>query len=324
MRRIHETLLTLLIFYMGIPASGYCKNEPLYQPFWTGSLLSRSGKVVDPGHYNIEPYFFDEEFYSLYDKHWNLHTAPHLTSLRSLTISYIGLVDRVDFIVDPRVHYNRSQGRSSIHLADTTLGFGYQLIKEEEKTWVPYVRLIIEETLPTGKFDNLNPNKLGTDATGTGAYGTTIGVSIQKLYILDNRHPLRMRFNAFITGFGKVRVKGFNTFGGGFGTHGAVHVGDIFEAILAAEYSLTQNWVFAIDLGYLHTGRTSFRGFPGITATGALATVGNPSSEVFSLAPAVEYNFNKHVGIIGGIWFSLAGRNVPAFINPTIAVNIVY
>ena len=81
MRRIHEILLTLLIFYMGIPAWGYCKNEPLYHPFWTDSLLSRSGKVVGPGHYNIEPYFFDEEFYSLYDKHWNLHMCFNALSL---------------------------------------------------------------------------------------------------------------------------------------------------------------------------------------------------------------------------------------------------
>ncbi|MGB7496511.1 MAG: hypothetical protein WBR26_03835 [Candidatus Acidiferrum sp.] len=42
------------------------------------------------------------------------------------------------------------------------------------------------------------------------------------------------------------------------------------------------------------------------------------------LAPAIEYNFSAHVGIIAGAEFSVAGRNTSSYIAPQIALSISF
>ena len=37
------------------------------------------------------------------------------------------------------------------------------------------------------------------------------------------------------------------------------------------------------------------------------------TGNLLTIAPAVEYNFNQHVGLIAGPWFSLRGKNTTEF-----------
>jgi hypothetical protein len=46
-------------------------------------------------------------------------------------------------------------------------------------------------------------------------------------------------------------------------------------------------------------------------------------AHTWSLAPAIEYNFNSRVGIIVGAKLTTAGRNATAVVVPVAAVNIV-
>ena len=70
------------------------------------------------------------------------------------------------------------------------------------------------------------------------------------------------------------------------------------------------------DFQYQHSNKNRFSGKKGGSAPIA------PSSEQISMAPALEYNFNANVGIIGGAWFSVAGRNSTQFISWVLALNI--
>ncbi len=49
-----------------------------------------------------------------------------------------------------------------------------------------------------------------------------------------------------------------------------------------------------------------------------------PSSEQWSLAPAIEYDWSTHFGVISGVWFTVAGRNAPAFANWVTAANFYF
>jgi hypothetical protein len=49
-----------------------------------------------------------------------------------------------------------------------------------------------------------------------------------------------------------------------------------------------------------------------------------PSNEQWSVAPAIEYNWSKNVGLIVGSWFSFAGRNSVRFISGVAALNIYF
>jgi hypothetical protein len=48
---------------------------------------------------------------------------------------------------------------------------------------------------------------------------------------------------------------------------------------------------------------------------------GGPSSSQYSLAPAIEYNWSQNIGLIGGVWFTVAGQNISQFNSIVIALN---
>jgi hypothetical protein len=87
------------------------------------------------------------------------------------------------------------------------------------------------------------------------------------------------------------------------------------------EISLSQRWAIANDIQYVHTNKTRFKGRKGATR-GVANRVGRPSSEQWSLAPAIEYNWSDDYGVIAGVWFTFAGRNTIEFTSGVIAVNI--
>jgi hypothetical protein len=98
----------------------------------------------------------------------------------------------------------------------------------------------------------------------------------------------------------------------------------------AVEYSMTRNWVLALDIAYEHDAATGVSGTviagqggggPG-TAT-PLQLRSNPSETLFA-APAVEYNWSARVGVIVGARLVPAGRNTTATVTPVAAINVVY
>jgi len=54
------------------------------------------------------------------------------------------------------------------------------------------------------------------------------------------------------------------------------------------------------------------------------STVFPGSSDSLAFAPAIEYNWNGHVGVIFGVRLVPRGRNTSATITPATAVNLVY
>ena len=74
----------------------------------------------------------------------------------------------------------------------------------------------------------------------------------------------------------------------------------------------------------VYADRTKFSGKRGRDQDGNPAEIGSGSSDVLSLAPALEWNFTENLGIIGGVWFSLTGRNSEDFISYVFSVNVVY
>ncbi len=70
-----------------------------------------------------------------------------------------------------------------------------------------------------------------------------------------------------------------------------------------------------MDVLYSHGDSVKFKGINGTNEDGSEATNASASSEQWSLAPALEYNFSEDVGIIAGIWFSTSGRNTIDFIS---------
>lgn len=292
-------------------------------PWFTGPLLTPSGHVIPVGHINIEPYIFATETIGTYDSHWKSHSVTKSWSINPEVPIQIGIIKSVDFLINPQMFYNTTRNQHSTRFGDLVVGFDIQLIQDKPGKWWPAVKITPQVKFPTGKYQHGNPDKLGTDLVGSGSYISGLALVFSHLYHIYCAHFLNTRLAFMCNIPSNVNVEGFNTYGGGFGTKGTAKVGNNYSILFGLEYSLTQQWALAFDGAYFHFNKNTFSGNPGTVTPGGLpAAVGSPSSEQFSIAPAIEYNFNANVGLIVGPWLTIGGRNTSQFVSWVAALNI--
>ncbi|MBA2652900.1 MAG: hypothetical protein H0U73_11615 [Tatlockia sp.] len=291
-------------------------NVAIASPWFTGPLLAPAGRTIPPGHFNFEPYGFYTE-YAKPPSFRNIETTPILSA---------GITNFLDVQALMPFDYSwiKSQQTHGGGIGDFNIGLGLQALRQKAGTWYPDLRILLQEVIPTGRFENLNPLKQGTDQTGSGSYQTVVSFNFQKLYTFENEHYIRSRLSLSNTIARPVFVEGLNTYGGNPFTEGTVRPGKSYAVDLASEYTLTQHWVLVMEGLYVHNNSTTFQGNPGVLADGTIGSVGGPHSDVASLAPAVEYNFSSNLGIIGGVWFTVTGPRAEKFIATTIAVNYYF
>ena len=303
--------------------SEFAPQDPFF-PWFTGSLLAPVGEVIPKGYFVIQPYVYGGAITGFYHSHWNAKSTPNFYNETIQLETIVGLTDFMDILLIPEVVHNHTEGHSSTHFGDFPIELDFQLLKEDEFQYVPGIKLGIIETFPTGKYQKLNPRKQRADISGQGSFATTAQIVFYKICHLVRHHYLSITASYGYTYSAPVHVKGLNFFGGASGTRGKVYPGNLSETILSFEYSLSQNWVLALDNIYLHIDKDRFRARPGREKHHTRATVGRPSSEQISFAPAIEYNFSENLGLIGGVWFSAAGRNAFRFRNGIISFIAQY
>jgi hypothetical protein len=298
-------------------------RQTLEDAWWTGPILAASASTLPQGHFLIEPYLYDSVSYARYDADGDRHDTSDTEFFGSQTYLLYGLFDRVSVGLIPRFGFRDvASGRDSsgVRVGDLSLQGQYRLTQYDGN--VPTTSLVMQVTLPTGKHDRLGEHT--SDAMGGGAYSTMLGFYSQYFFWMPNGRILRTRFNVQETFFDNAAVADVSVYGTKQGFRGHAKPGNSFLAILAGEYSLTQNWVLAMDVQYQHDSRASLAGtMPGNVQPRSVRQSFSSSSAV-SLAPAVEYNFNGNVGIIVGAIWTAAGRNTSASIIPVMSVNIVY
>lgn len=296
---------------------------------WTGPILAANASTLPQGHALIEPYFFKIISRGRYDDHGTRHGGPRRHSFGSLTYLNYGLVDNFTVGVIPRFGYNDvdvGRDSSGIQLADFMVQGQYRLTQFREGSRVPTLSLVVAETLPTGKYDRLgsHPN----DALGSGAYTTTLSLYSQYFLWVPNGRIVRTRLNLSYSIPDTVSVQDVSVYGTGPGFRGHARPGRVFLVDSAWEYSVTREWVLALDIAYEHDTRTTLSGFvPPPLGAGAPPTRIDSdfgSSEVFTLAPAIEYNWSDRMGVIAGAIFTAAGHNASANVIPVAAINMVF
>lgn len=291
-------------------------------PWFTGPLLAPSGTTFPKGHIGFQPYVFYTDDYGVYNNRWKRENLPDTHTVNPMTAIFIGLTDKMDLEIVLNYFSNSRNGVSNHGFGDSSVEWGYQILKGVLHTATPDLKFTITEEFPMGKYENLNPANNGTDATGSGSFETTFGLTFQKLWAFVGGHFLRARWNFSYTIPANVTLNGFSTYGGAANTSGRIKLGNHFGTDLAFEYTLTRNWVPAIDFAYTVSAKNSFSGNPGTTALGLSAPISTVSSESFSIAPAIEYNINGNMGVIAGVWFGVTGRNTPEFISYVVSFDI--
>lgn len=309
-----------------LPLLGWGDAQPNFQaeepssdlPWLTGTLLTPAENTVPYQRWNIQPYFTFNAQYGQYDPKWDVHELlNNQYAIQSTTYIEYGIAPRLDLQVIPQFAWQATAGASDWVLGDVGLILDLQLLYSKKGHYWPNLKLLLAAEIPLGRYERLNPQKRGMDIGGGGSFDPTVGLAAGEVFQLSPIHFIRVRTFTGYTVPNSVTVHGLNVYGGGEGTSGVVYPGAQLIGILGVEYTMTINWVLACDLAYVHQNKQHFKGK-------TLYPMQAPSSEQFSLAPALEYNWNDSIGLISGVWFSAAGRNSAAFAEWMTSMNFYF
>ena len=280
--------------------------------WWTGPMLANSADTLPRGHVLIEPYLYDV-------------ASKGADRFGSRAYVLYGLTDRLTVGLIPIIGYNRISGApdsSGVGFADQIVQAQFRLSRFQEGSWLPTISLLLQEAVPTGRYDRL---QRASDGMGQGAWTTTLGVNAQSYFWMPNGRILRVRLNLARTFASHADVDGASVFGTGPDFHGRASLGAGYSIDTAFEYSLTRHWVLALDVFHSHSDTIRLAGHEdsdGLPTTPVHTRIG--ASDAFGYAPAVEYNFTSRLGVLLGVRLIAGGHNVQRSVTPAIAVNYVY
>jgi hypothetical protein len=307
------------------PAQPPGLRQSLDDAWWTGPLLAASPATLPQGHVLVEPYLYDAIVDRQFDDSGARREIARQRDYGSLTYLLYGLTDSTTIGLIPRFGYNNPGQGSSVGVGDMTAQVSYRLSRFLDQGWLPAMALVISETFPTGKYDRLSD---ANDGIGEGSYTTTLALYGQYYLWMPNGRILRTRINLSEAWSRRVGVEDASVFGTLQGFRGRAFPGNSFTFDSAWEYSVTRNWVAALDIAYTNSGFTRIVGeYPSPPSGGMMPAhvdFRTGSSTSISLAPAIEYNWTSTVGIIVGAKVVVAGHNTGAAVIPVAAINLVF
>jgi hypothetical protein len=323
--RLQAGLTALAIVVSALQAGGArAEDAPprqaLSDAWWTGPLLANTAATLPKGHFAGETYVYDGATTGRYDaaRHW--HRAPHVDGYGSQTFLTYGITDRFTLAAIPRFAYTRvghGESSSELGLGDVSLMGQYKLHQFHEGSWVPTASIAVEETFPTGRFQRLDRP---ADGFGGGAYATQVSLYTQTYFWAPTGRIIRARFDVSWSTAQRTSVDDVSVFGTPKGFHGDAKPGDSTFTVLAFEYNMSRHWVAAVDFADAQSSNTQVRG-----RVGALAFRTNSGwSDARYVAPALEYNWDSHVGLIFGARVPVRGRNTSAGVTPVAALNYAF
>lgn len=323
-----------------------------YEPWFTGPLIALSGEVEPIGHGYVAGEFQDITSRGIFDTTHRFIPSPRYSSDWGLFIFTYGIAKNMDAGVLVSYYRNQNLGQSRSGVGDTLATLGFQLAEQGEQKWRPSVRFTIQETLPSGRFDNLNPALYGTDVGGGGSYLTIASFNFELLSHYGEQY-IKTHLCTGLMYASPVYIQGVSAYGGAPDTTGTVTPGNALLVDLAAEYSMTQHWVSVMEAFFYAQQPATFHGHLGearhrspiafdarrhlsravgrIVALNLLPSIrnidggnslGNASVMQVILAPAIEYNFTSTMGVIGGVWILPQGKNTNAFFSSLISLVV--
>ncbi len=163
-------------------------KEDDWNPVSAGPLTTWTAPLCGKGKFVIQPFFFYNRTRGSFNSqgHYNsLPGADKKYQFQEQLFMQYGVTDRLE--VDGQAVYQENyikQGKlkaRSDGLGDSYLFLRYCAIEEGR---LPHITGLFQLKLPTGKFEHLDPNKLGTDsmgaASGGGSYDLGFGINLSK------------------------------------------------------------------------------------------------------------------------------------------------
>ena len=278
----------------------------LPEAWWTGPIAASSAETLPHGHILFEPYLFDVR-------------SNGSDYAGSLTYILYGVTDRLTVGAIPtfgsaKTHLSTQPRRLGV--GDLTLTAQYRFNRAKAGALVPTLAVVVQRTLPWGRFDRLEQNPdLGI---GGGAQSTLVGLYAQRVDRVSGR-PLRTRLDLTYSFAPSIRLEGSSVYGTPVGFRGSARPGDVSLVDLSIEYSLTRKVVLATDLIYRATGSTLVADDNHLLLARRV-----PETRALSIAPAVEYSWSSSRGVLIGVRLTPKGKDVNASVTPVLAFNAIF
>lgn len=283
----------------------------MINPYYQGPLLTPGAGMAPPGSSNVQFYGFVNDNYAAFNsKRESVSFPSSMVNFNPALYFTTGITKTMDGVLVLQGDGNWQNGKSGGGFGDVSVSVGWPILIQT--VYLPAIKFNIGETFPTGKYQHLNPDLL--NSTGGGSYQTTFSIGTAKLILWTTKHPVYLRWYFGYTIPTHLHVSGYNSHGGGKDTKGVVRPGNVFATDLGVEVSLTQKWVFCTDFVYKATNKTTFHGK-------TTEPVGGGSNDNLSIAPGFEYSWNPNLGVLGGVWFSVYGRNSLNFVSGIVSVS---
>jgi hypothetical protein len=334
----------------------FCRNacSEVDEPWFTGPLIAEPAATVAPGEINLQWFDFYITSSAIYGNKGKVEPVEYNVSNQMLPELTIGITPNLDIELQPSLISNYFKGKSVTGVGDTAVILGIQALKQEHYPYQPDLRITLTEVLPSGHYENLSDQNYALNATGLGSYQTGFDLNFQKLIPLQGNHYLNAHWSVGYLYASAVHIQGYSSYGGSALTRGNIKPGSVYTVDLAGELSLSQHWVAVLEAYYQYQDTDRFYSdndnYGGIQPTlppkdkkalrkelsrllpnkhnisslfRETPKVGNGTMDLFSLAPALEYNFSSKLGIIVGSWFSFYGKNTVDFGSFAIGLNIL-
>lgn len=268
-------------------------------PCTFGPIVTDTAVPIGKGKFAVQPTFSYSFKTDTFGNHWG--RGPTGGDFRTFSMDWkltYGPTENMEVFVDiPYVHNwasgvrapgsEASASADSGGLGDVNLTLKYRLV--EEKGNLPTITALFATGFPTGKFKDLDPRSLDTDAVGGGSYVFTTGFNVSK-YI----EPFIVYANLWYS-----MPTSFKD------DEGHQYPGDFVTVNLAAEYPIVGKWVALMEMTSTWGGGRLF---------GPDTNV--PHSALVSVVPAIEYMATEKFSMALGLNVDVIGKNSDATIGP--------
>ncbi len=295
-----------------------------FVPIYGGTIYEPSPLNQEPGEALIQPFYQFVWSYGEYDNRWSRGSGVEYLQGQTSILSNIGITKYIELEIQLRTQSTFYESKTSSHFGDTTVGLGFQFLWQSENINHPNIRVELQETFPTGRYDHLNAHFKGNDASGTGSYTSTLLFELTKVLYGIKDHPVFINTSIGLDYSTPVEIQGTSAYGPISRTRGKIGHRYQINFGITAEYSITRHWVFGIDLEYEYRCPTSFTSHLDDLNETLDPLISSQATNLIFIAPCLEYNFSERCGLIIGGAFTVIGQNIDAQAMGNISFYLLY